>query len=321
MAQRFENNPPYVPTEENHVGSYRREIMVPADWKGKDIIAHFGAVSSNMYLWVNGKFVGYSEDSKLEAEFNLTPYLKPGQKNLIAFQVFRWCDGSYLEDQDFFRYTGVARDCYLYTRNKKRIDDIRVTPDLDSEYKNGSLAINLNLKGSGNVSLELLDAQNQTVASTEVKGSGNVSTTLQVENPKKWSAETPYLYTLRATLKDGSQASEVVPVKVGFRKIELKNAQILVNGQPVLFKGADRHELDPDGGYVVSRDRMIQDIQIMKQFNINAVRTCHYPDDNFWYELCDKYGIYVVAEATSNLTEWDTATRHWPRNRLTRRHT
>ena len=216
---RFENNPPYVPTEENHVGSYRREIMVPADWKGKDIIAHFGAVSSNMYLWVNGKFVGYSEDSKLEAEFNLTPYLKPGQKNLIAFQVFRWCDGSYLEDQDFFRYTGVARDCYLYTRNKKRIDDIRVTPDLDSEYKNGSLAINLNLKGSGNVSLELLDAQNQTVASTEVKGSGNVSTTLQVENPKKWSAETPYLYTLRATLKDGSQASEVVPVKVGFRKI------------------------------------------------------------------------------------------------------
>ena len=294
---RFENNPPYVPTEENHVGSYRREIMVPADWKGKDIIAHFGAVSSNMYLWVNGKFVGYSEDSKLEAEFNLTPYLKPGQKNLIAFQVFRWCDGSYLEDQDFFRYTGVARDCYLYTRNKKRIEDIRVTPDLDSEYKNGSLAITLNLKGSGNVSLELLDAQNQTVASTEVKGSGNVSTTLQVENPKKWSAETPYLYTLRATLKDGSQTSEVVPMKVGFRKIELKNAQILVNGQPVLFKGADRHELDPDGGYVVSRDRMIQDIQIMKQFNINAVRTCHYPDDNFWYELCDKYGIYVVAEA------------------------
>ena len=294
---RFENNPPYVPTEENHVGSYRREIMVPADWKGKDIIAHFGAVSSNMYLWVNGKFVGYSEDSKLEAEFNLTPYLKPGQKNLIAFQVFRWCDGSYLEDQDFFRYTGVARDCYLYTRNKKRIDDIRVTPDLDSEYKNGSLAINLNLKGSGNVSLELLDAQNQTVASTEVKGSGNVSTTLQVENPKKWSAETPYLYTLRATLKDGSQASEVVPVKVGFRKIELKNAQILVNGQPVLFKGADRHEMDPDGGYVVSRARMIQDIQIMKQLNINAVRTCHYPDDNFWYDLCDKYGIYVVAEA------------------------
>ena len=294
---QFESKPPYVPTENNNVGSYRREITVPADWKGKDIIAHFGAVSSNMYLWVNGKYVGYSEDSKLEAEFDLTPYLKPGQKNVIAFQVFRWCDGTYLEDQDFFRYTGVARDCYLYTRNKKRIDDLRVTPDLDSEYKNGSLAVNLKLKGSANVTLELLDAQNNVVASDEVKGSGNVSATLQLNNPNKWTAETPYLYTLRATLKNGNTISEVVPVKVGFRKIELKNAQILVNGQPVLFKGADRHEMDPDGGYYVSRERMIQDIQIMKQFNLNAVRTCHYPDDNFWYELCDKYGIYVVAEA------------------------
>ena len=286
-----------MPTEGNHVGSYRREITIPADWNGKEIYAHFGAVSSNMYLWVNGRFIGYSEDSKLEAEFNLTPYLKAGQKNLIAFQVFRWCDGTYLEDQDFFRYTGVARDCYLYARNKKRIDDIRVTPDLDQEYKNGSLDINLNLKGSANVALELLDARNQVVASTEVKGSGKVSTTLNLENPKKWTAETPYLYTLRATLKEGNKTTEVVPVKVGFRKIELKNAQILVNGQPVLFKGADRHEMDPDGGYVVSRERMIQDIQLMKQFNLNAVRTCHYPDDSFWYELCDKYGIYVVAEA------------------------
>ena len=294
---QYKNQPPLVPVEENHVGSYRREITVPADWKGKDIIAHFGAVSSNMYLWVNGKFVGYSEDSKLEAEFDLTPYLKFGQKNLIAFQVFRWCDGTYLEDQDFFRYTGVARDCYLYARNKKRIDDIRVTPDLDQEYKNGSLAVSLNLKGSGNVLLELLDAKNQVVASSEVKGSGKVSATLHLENPSKWSAETPYLYTLRASLKEGSQTKEVVPVKVGFRKIELKNAQLLVNGQPVLFKGADRHEMDPDGGYVVSRERMLQDIQIMKQFNLNAVRTCHYPDDNYWYELCDKYGIYVVAEA------------------------
>ena len=294
---QYKNQPPLVPVEENHVGSYRREITVPADWKGKDIIAHFGAVSSNMYLWVNGMFVGYSEDSKLEAEFDLTPYLKFGQKNLIAFQVFRWCDGTYLEDQDFFRYTGVARDCYLYARNKKRIDDIRVTPDLDQEYKNGSLAVSLNLKGSGNVLLELLDAKNQVVASSEVKGSGKVSATLHLENPSKWSAETPYLYTLRASLKEGSQTKEVVPVKVGFRKIELKNAQLLVNGQPVLFKGADRHEMDPDGGYVVSRERMLQDIQIMKQFNLNAVRTCHYPDDNYWYELCDKYGIYVVAEA------------------------
>lgn len=289
---QFKNNPPQVPVENNHVGSYRREFVIPASWKGKDIIAHFGSVTSNMYLWVNGKYVGYSEDSKLEAEFNLTSYLKPGQKNLIAFQVFRWCDGTYLEDQDFFRFSGVGRDCYLYARDKKRIEDIRVTPDLDAEYKNGSLNVELTLKGSGNVSLELLDAAGKQVASATAKGSGSV--VLNVENPFKWTAETPYLYTLRASMQ-GSK--EVIPVKVGFRKIEQKNGQILVNGQAVLFKGANRHELDPDGGYVVSPERMLQDIQIMKQFNINAVRTCHYPDANLWYDLCDRYGIYVVAEA------------------------
>ena len=288
---QFESNPPYVPNEENHVGSYRREITVPASWKGKDIIAHFGSVTSNMYLWVNGKYVGYSEDSKLEAEFNLTPYLKPGQKNLIAFQVFRWCDGTYLEDQDFFRYSGVGRDCYLYARDKNRIEDIRVTPDLDANYKNGSLSVVLNLKGSGKVNLTLKDASGKEVATAQAtKGTA----TLEVENPHKWTAETPYLYTLYASL-EGS--NEVIPIKVGFRKVELKNAQVLVNGQPILFKGANRHEMDPDGGYVISKERMIQDIQVMKQFNLNAVRTCHYPDNNLWYELCDQYGIYVVAEA------------------------
>lgn len=294
---QYKNNPPYVPVEKNHVGSYRKEIIVPADWKGKDIIAHFGSVTSNMYLWVNGKFVGYSEDSKLEAEFDVTKYLRPGEENLIAFQVFRWCDGTYLEDQDFFRYSGVGRDCYLYARNKNRIDDIRITPDLDSNYKDGKLDVELKLKGNNKVKLELLDACGNVVAEKEVKGSGNVNTDLQLENPVKWTAETPYLYTLRASVSKGSVITEVVPVNVGFRKIEIKNTQILVNGQPVLFKGANRHEMDPDGGYVVSRERMLQDIQIMKKFNINAVRTCHYPDDAYWYELCDKYGIYMVAEA------------------------
>lgn len=294
---QYKNNPPYVPVEKNHVGSYRKEIIVPADWKGKDIIAHFGSVTSNMYLWINGKFVGYSEDSKLEAEFDVTKYLKPGEENLIAFQVFRWCDGTYLEDQDFFRYSGVGRDCYLYARNKNRIDDIRITPDLDSNYKDGKLDVELKLKGNNKVKLELLDACGNVVAEKEVKGSGNVNTDLQLENPVKWTSETPYLYTLRASVSKGSVITEVVPVNVGFRKIEIKNAQILVNGQPVLFKGANRHEMDPDGGYVVSRERMLQDIQIMKKFNINAVRTCHYPDDAYWYELCDKYGIYMVAEA------------------------
>lgn len=285
-------NPPIVPTEGNHVGSYRKEVEIPASWKGKDIIAHFGSVTSNMYLWVNGKYVGYSEDSKLEAEFDLTPFLKPGQKNLIAFQVFRWCDGSYLEDQDFFRFSGVGRDCYLYARSKKRIQDIRITPDLDSAYKNGSLKIDLRLKGNGIVDLELLDAQGKQIATASAKGSG--ITTINVENPNKWTAETPYLYTLRASLKG---SGETIPVKVGFRKIELVKDQILVNGKAILFKGANRHEMDPDAGYVISRERMIQDLQIMKKFNLNAVRTCHYPDNNLWYELCDQYGIYVVAEA------------------------
>ena len=293
---QFKNNPPLVPTENNHVGSYRKEIILPADWKGKEIFAHFGSVTSNMYLWVNGRYVGYSEDSKLEAEFNLTNYLKPG-KNVIAFQVFRWCDGSYLEDQDFFRYSGVGRDCYLYARDKKYIQDIRITPDLDSQYKDGTLNIAVDLKGSGTVALDLTDVQGNSVTTADLKGSGKLNTTLSVSNPAKWTAETPNLYTLTATLKNGNNVVEVIPVKVGFRKIELKGGQILVNGQPVLFKGADRHEMDPDGGYVVSTERMLQDIKVMKELNINAVRTCHYPDDNRWYDLCDQYGLYVVAEA------------------------
>lgn len=295
--EQFKNNPPQVPTENNHVGSYRREITIPTDWKGKEIIAHFGSITSNMYLWVNGKYVGYSEDSKLEAEFNLTPYLKVGQKNLIAFQVFRWCDGSYLEDQDFFRYSGVGRDCYLYTRNKKQITDIRIIPDLDEQYHNGLLSINLTMKNSGNVALTLFDASNKQVAAKSIKASGKVTTTMNIESPQKWTAENPYLYKLYATLMEGDNVIEVIPINVGFRKIELKNSQILVNGQPVLFKGVNRHEMDPDYGYIVSRERMIQDIQIMKKLNINAVRTSHYPDNNYWYELCDQYGIYVVAEA------------------------
>jgi len=294
---QFENNPPEIPIIDNHVGSYRREFVIPASWSGKEIIAHFGSVTSNMYLWVNGRYVGYSEDSKLEAEFNLTPYLKPGQKNLIAFQVFRWCDGTYLEDQDFFRFCGVGRDCYLYARNKSHISDLRITPDLDTQYKNGSLEINVSAVGSGNIELVLTDAAGNSVATQTVKAQKSQKIKMELEAPHQWSAEIPYLYTLTATMKQGGKTLEVIPVKVGFRKIEIKDAQVLVNGKPVLFKGADRHELDPDNGYVVSKERMLQDIQIMKQFNLNAVRTCHYPDDAYWYDLCDKYGIYMVAEA------------------------
>ena len=291
---QYKNNPPYVPTVNNHVGTYRKEIEIPADWKGRKIFAHFGSVTSNMYLYVNGKFVGYSEDSKLEAEFDLTKYLRPG-KNLIAFQVFRWCDGTYLEDQDFFRYSGVGRDCYLYARHTDYIQDIRLTPDLDAQYKDGTLQIAIQMEGKGTAAMKLLDKAGKEVATAQIKGSG--TTTMSVGNPLKWSAETPNLYTLVVNLEKNGQVIESLTQKVGFRKIELKNGQVLVNGQPVLFKGANRHEMDPDGGYVVSKERMIQDIKRMKELNINAVRTCHYPDNNLWYDLCDEYGLYMVAEA------------------------
>ena len=300
-SNQFENDPPHVPSKNNHVGSYRREIDIPASWKGREIIAHFGSVTSNIYLWVNGKYVGYSEDSKLECEFDLTKYIIPGQKNLLAFQVFRWCDGSYLEDQDFFRLCGVARDSYLYSRPKAHIADIRVEPDLDAEYRAGSMYVKVDVTPKTGARVELLDPSGKVLDIKELSAKsalgGTLITRFDVKDPLKWTAETPWLYTVRVSTIYNGAVSEVVPVKAGFRKIEIKDAQVLVNGQPVLFKGADRHELDPDGGYVVPRARMEQDIRIMKEFNINAVRTSHYPNDSYWYDLCDKYGIYVVAEA------------------------
>lgn len=290
-------NPPNVPIENNHVGSYRKAIDIPQNWTGKQVIAHFGSVTSNIYLWVNGKYVGYSEDSKLEAEFDITKFLVKG-KNLIAFQVFRWCDGTYLEDQDFFRLSGVARDCYLIAHNAQKFNDIRITPDLVNNYKDGILEINTTLsKSAGDltVNFELKDGEKTVVTATQ---KGNGKTVFNLTNPEKWSAESPYLYRLFATLKDKSgKEVEVITQQVGFRKVEIKDAQLLVNGKPVLIKGANRHEMDPNTGYAVSRERMLQDIRIMKELNINAVRTCHYPDDNYWYYLCDKYGIYVIAEA------------------------
>ena len=288
----YTNNPPYVPVEKNHVGSYRQSFTIPADWQGKDIIAHFGSVTSNIYLWVNGRFVGYGEDSKTEQEFDLTPYLVPGKENLIAFQTFRWNDGTYLEDQDFFRYSGVGRDCYLYARDRNRIEDIRVIPDLTNGYKDGTLTVDVSLKGRGVTLLTLADPDGREVASARVNGSGKA--VMEVKDPLKWTAETPNLYTLTASLEG---LKETIRLNVGFRKVEIKDRQLLVNGQPVLIKGVDRHELDPDGGYVVSPERMLQDIEIMKRNNINAVRTSHYPNSSLWYDLCDRYGIYVVAEA------------------------
>lgn len=298
---QFRPEPPFVEERNNYTGSYRKMVTVPADWKGERIYLHVGSATSNLMVWVNGKFVGYSEDSKVSAEFDLTKYLTPGKENLIAMQVMRWCDGSYLEDQDFWRFTGIAREVYLYARLQAHIADLFITPDLVNNYQDGTLEVKLNAVGAKGetVMFSLKDKEGKEVAAQTAKvgGNGEVKINFDIKNPLKWTAETPNLYTLYTTLMDGKQVAEVVPQRVGFRKVEIKNAQVLVNGQPVLFKGANRHELDPVTGYVVSMDRMLEDIRVMKELNINAVRTCHYPNDPRWYELCDIYGIYMVAEA------------------------
>ena len=298
----FDQQPPAVPTKDNHVGSYRREINIPSNWDGKRVIAHFGSVTSNIYLYVNGKFAGYAEDSKVAAEFDITPFLKKG-KNLIAFQTFRWCDGSWCEDQDFWRLSGPARENYLYARSKDhRLLDVRVETDLKNNYKDGYLNITAKVQGNTLAYFGLYDPDGKEVivTGTDNVRNGVAKYQLRVKNVRKWSAETPNLYTLVVSpIQNGGMylPYEIVQVKVGFRKVEIKNKQFLVNGQPVLLKGANRHEIDPDEGYNVSEQRMIQDIMMMKRMNINAVRTCHYPDDPRWYDLCDKYGLYVVAEA------------------------
>ena len=291
-ATQFDPNPPYISELNNYTGSYRRTFELPKDWKGKDVYFHVGSATSNLTLWVNGKYVGYSEDSKVAAEFNISKYLKPG-KNLIAMQVMRWCDGSYFEDQDFWRFTGIAREVYLYARPKLHAADIRLNAALENNYQDGVLNYKVSLKGGKtDVAITLCDKDGKQIA--QATGAQGV---IKVPKVNAWTAETPYLYKAYITLKNKQGAAEVIPQKVGFRNVEIKNAQLLVNGQPVLVKGADRHEMDPDGGYVVSIERMIQDIKIMKQLNINAVRTSHYPCDPRWYDLCDEYGIYITAEA------------------------
>ena len=288
----FKNDPPYIGETNNYTGSYRRTFDLPASWKGQEVYFYVGSATSNLSVWVNGKYVGYSEDSKVAAEFNITKYLKPG-KNLIAMQIMRWCDGSYLEDQDFWRFTGIAREVYLYATPKVHIQDVFVKQDYVEG--NGVLNVDVKLAGKANLEASLYDAEGNAVA--EGLKFNASSLMFNVSNAKPWTAETPYLYTLEIAVKKGAETTEVIKQKVGFRNIEIKGGQLLVNGQPILIKGADRHELDPDGGYIVSVDRMIQDIKIMKQLNINAVRTCHYPDDPRWYDLCDEYGIYLTAES------------------------
>ena len=299
-ATQFKPNPPYIEEKNNYTGSYRKEVVVPADWKGQNIIMHVGSATSNLTLWVNGKQVGYSEDSKDAAEFDITRYLKPGEKNLICMQVMRWCDGSYGEDQDFWRFTGIAREVYLYARPKAHLQDIHIGQDLNGDFTVGKLSVALSAPGAKGkeVKLSLSDARGAVVWQENRKlTSAETAFAADIDNVKPWTAETPNLYTLSVTLSDAKGVIESIRQRVGFRHIEIKNAQVLLNGQPILIKGANRHEMDPDGGYVISRERMLEDIRVMKELNINAVRTSHYPCDPYFYDLCDEYGIYVCAEA------------------------
>ena len=301
-------DPPHVPHQYNPVGSYRREVMIDKNWKGKEIYIQFGAVRSCFYLWVNGEWVGYSEDSKLPAEFNITRFLKPGQKNLIAFQVYHWSDGTYIEDQDMWRLAGVNRDVFMYARNPVHIRDIQIIPDLTDNYKNGVLNISLDFLKNNDPELKNCKASFELSDSTgKLIGTNSVSLNdpakfkniaIKINDPEKWSAETPYLYNVITTLSDkNGKVIEVIPQKTGFRKVEIKDNALYVNGKAILIKGVNRHEMDPFTGQFISKERMEQDVRIMKENNINAVRTSHYPNDPYWYQLCDKYGLYVVDEA------------------------
>ena len=290
---QYANNPPFPADWHNYVGQYRKTFTLDENWSGKDIFLHIGSATSNVRVWINGKEVGYSEDSKLEARFDITKFVKTGE-NLVALEIFRWCDGTYLEDQDFWRLSGISRDVYVYSREKKRIEDIKV-----QAAASGMAELRADVsKGVTSVSFEIVDPFGKQVADMNVPVSKNVAQAqITVPSVKQWSAEAPWLYTLKVTSFDKKGQTETASIEIGFRDVAVKDGQLLVNGQPVLIKGANRHEMNPYKGYVVSEADMIQDIQVMKRLNINAVRTCHYPDDPMWYTLCDRYGLYVVDEA------------------------
>ena len=294
----YKSNPPYAPTERNAIGLYRHKIEVPAEWAGKQIYVHIGSATSNVSLWVNGQYVGYGEDSKLESEFEITKYVKAGAENLFAMQIYRWCDGTYLEDQDFFRLSGIGRDCYIYARDKKHIEDVKFVADLHNNYAEGHLDLNVTAtKGVKALRLTLLTPCGKQVKQEVVPVvKGKVEQCWHVGKVKPWSAEIPTLYRLTVEVLDNGKTIEATAFKVGFRKVEIKNSQLLVNGKPVYIKGANRHEMNPNTGYYLTREDMIRDIQIMKELNVNAVRTCHYPNSPLWYDLCDEYGIYVCDE-------------------------
>ncbi len=303
-------DPPHIPHDNNPVGSYRRHFTAPESWAGREVYLHFGGVNSFFYVWINGQKVGLGKGSRTPNEFNVTRFLKPGD-NLLAVEVYRWNDGSYLEDQDFWRLSGIFRDVYLWSTDPVHVRDYTVVADLTDGYTNGRLNLSAEISnlGSGDAEVELdavlLDASGKTVAQLPAKrakapagGQAVVASQCSVEGPKKWSAEDPNLYKLVLTLKRaGGEVIEATACNVGFRKVEIAGGLLLVNGQRILIKGVDRHEHDPDTGHHVSVESMVRDIRLMKQHNINAVRTSHYPNEPAWYDLCDRYGIYLIDEA------------------------
>jgi beta-galactosidase len=310
----FPKNPPHIPHDYNPVGSYRTTFTVPSDWKGRQVFIHFDGVKSAFYLWINGQKVGYSQDSMTPAEFNITEYLCEGE-NILAAEVYRWSDGSYLEDQDMWRFSGIYRDAYLFSTPAVHVRDFFVRSDLDERYKDASLRATVKIRnygaevaGAHTVDVTLLGPtgtpvgndplMSQTVSDIAARGETVLEMVASVVNPRKWSAETPNLYTVLLTLKDGDgRVVEVERCAIGFRKVEIKENQLFVNGASIKIKGVNRHEHDPDHGRAIPLSRMIQDIKLLKQNNINTVRTSHYPDQPVWYDLCDRYGIYLIDEA------------------------
>ncbi len=319
-------NPPHVQEDTNETGSYRTTFTIPASWQGRQIFLNFDGVDSAFYVWINGHQVGFSKDSRLPAEFNITPYLQP-DTNTLAVRVYRWSDGSYLEDQDMWFLSGIFRNVSLFASPPAHIRDFRVRTILDASYTDATLEVQVQVKayapdgsGSWHVAASLYTPQNKPIedwipsADFKLNEAGEVSIILsgQVANPLKWSDEFPNLYTLILTLSDGSQVIEYERCSVGFRQVEIRDGKVLVNGAPVYFRGVNRHEHDPETGHTVSLDSMIRDIELMKQFNINAVRTCHYPNDPRWYDLCDQYGIYLIDEANIESHGWWERFSHDP---------
>jgi beta-galactosidase len=325
------NTPPFVPQEDNPTGLYRRTFDLPADWEERRVILSFGGVESAFYVWVNGQKIGFSKDSRLPAEFEISDYVKPGQ-NTVVTEVIRWSDGSFLEDQDHWRMAGMYRDVMLYSLPETYLADVFAKPELDSAYTDGTLTVVARLGGlpekadGYRVEMQLFDEENQPAFSAYVGQEfrftdwemPEVTLSQPVDAPRKWSHETPYLYTLVVALRDADgNPLQFYAHRVGFRKVEIRNREMLINGKPVLFKGVNRHEHEDRRGKSVTMESMLADVLLMKTYNINAVRTCHYPDDERWYDLCDAYGIYVWDEANiethsvynklCNDPEWRTA--------------